>query len=379
MNWTISAEVPAGNIIVDRIEDDAAYIRQDQRGSTTRWFYWRFAVRGAQGRTLRFEFTDWDVIGTRGPCVSRDGGRSWHWLGRQAHPAPAFTYAFAPSDTDVQFCFCLPYLQADLDAFLARSGEGIRPGVLCRSPAGREVETLSVGAPAAAHRVLLTARHHACESSASFVLEGLLHAVAHAPPGAPEAWLRQEAHLLAVPFVDKDGVEDGDQGKDRHGHDHNRDYIATPRYPQTAALMQLAAGPFPPEVTVDLHCPWIHGEYNEWIYQVGSPFPDNWRAQRRFGRILERQAPAPLPYAQQDDLPWGQRWNAGPITDEQCSCTKWMARRPGVRLATSIEVPYANVRDVLVTPDALRAFGGQLAQALALFLQAPPAEADESE
>ena len=34
----------------------------------------------------------------------------------------------------------------------------------------------------------------------------------------------KEFKILCVPFVDFDGVVDGDQGKGRNSHDHNRDY-----------------------------------------------------------------------------------------------------------------------------------------------------------
>lgn len=370
MTWGISIDVPAGNLIVGRIEKDHARIRQDQRGSTQRWFYWRFAVRGAAGRTIRFEFTDWDVIGTRGPAVSRDGGRSWNWLGRECCGPNSFTHTFGANDSDVQFCFCLPYLQWNLDMFLARRGDGIQRDVLCRSRAGREVEMLIIGPPDAKHRVILTARHHACESSASFVLEGLLDAVAHAAPDTPQDWLRQNALVVAMPFVDKDGVEAGDQGKARDGHDHNRDYIPAPVYPETAAIMRLVRDGFRPDVAIDLHSPWIRGPHNECIYQVGCPNNADWEAQQRFARVLELQPATALPYSHEDDLPWGKEWNTEPATETACTCRKWMAAHATL-LSTSFEIPYANVGDVTVTPDNLREFGGRLAAAIGAFLQTP--------
>ena len=38
-------------------------------------------------------------------------------------------------------------------------------------------------------------------------------------------WFRRNVEVLAIPFMDKDGVEEGDQGKNRKPRDHNRDYI----------------------------------------------------------------------------------------------------------------------------------------------------------
>ena len=54
----IDADFPGGNIIVEQIEGDTARVRPDLRDTNGIWFYWAFRVRGAQGRTIKFEFTD---------------------------------------------------------------------------------------------------------------------------------------------------------------------------------------------------------------------------------------------------------------------------------------------------------------------------------
>ena len=76
--------------------------------------------------------------------------------------------------------------------------------------------------------------------------------------------------MLAIPFMDRDGVEDGDQGKNRTPHDHNRDYNERPLYPEVSALMKLGES-LKPRVLVatDLHCPHIRGEWNDRVYLVG--------------------------------------------------------------------------------------------------------------
>lgn len=81
--FTIDAQFPGGNIIVDRIEGDQAFIRPDLRDTDGNWFYWCFRVRGAQNRTVRFEFTEQSPIAARGPAVSVDDGLTWRWLGRE--------------------------------------------------------------------------------------------------------------------------------------------------------------------------------------------------------------------------------------------------------------------------------------------------------
>ena len=126
------------------------------------------------------------------------------------------------------------------------------------------------------HRVFLTARHHACEALASYVLEGLMDAVlADQQDGA---WLREHVEFMVVPLVDKDGVEDGDQGKNRKPHDHNRDYIQT-IYPSvreiTRRVPDWSQGKL--AITFDLHCPHIRGPHNEVIYFVGGRDAAIWK------------------------------------------------------------------------------------------------------
>ncbi|MDE2828525.1 MAG: hypothetical protein OXN20_00240 [Gemmatimonadota bacterium] len=115
----IDCDFPGGNIIAERIDGDDVFVRQDLRDTDRDWFYWYFRVRGAAGRTVRFHFTGSNVIGTRGPGMSEDGGVTWRWLGNDAVDGQSFVYAFANDADEVRFSFGMPYVQADLDRFLA--------------------------------------------------------------------------------------------------------------------------------------------------------------------------------------------------------------------------------------------------------------------
>lgn len=100
----VDANYPGGNIIVERIEGDAVYLRPDLRDTQGWWFYWSFRVREAQGRTLTFRFSGDDPIGVRGPAVSTDGGRNWSWLGLEAVQDASFKYTFSANAEEVRFC-----------------------------------------------------------------------------------------------------------------------------------------------------------------------------------------------------------------------------------------------------------------------------------
>jgi len=220
----VDCDFPGGNIIVDGVEGDTVAIHQDLRDTEGDWFYWYFRVRGAAGRTLTFQFTRGNVIGVRGPAVSTNGGKTWFWLGSESVTDASFRYAFPEDAEEVRFCFAMPYLETNLREFLERRAGNphLKVDVLCRSRKGREVELLHLGRldGRCDHRVLLTCRHHACEMMASYSLEGIMEEVlADTEEGR---WLREHVEFLVVPFVDKDGVEDGDQGKNRRPHDHNR-------------------------------------------------------------------------------------------------------------------------------------------------------------
>lgn len=378
--WTLpggaqlDAAFPGGNILVDRSDGDFVYLRQDLRDTEGWWFWWCFRVRGAAGRGLTFQFTNKDVIGTRGPAVSTDGGLSWAWLG--AGTKAGFYYAFPPHAEEVRFAFAIPYLESDLERFVARqaTSSSLRVEELCRTDRGRRAEYLRAGGldGQAPYCLLLAARHHACECIANFELEGILEAVL--ADSAEGAWFREKVEVLAIPFVDKDGVEDGDQGKNRRPRDHNRDYTDPSVHATVRAIRSLVPGwsRGRPLLTLDLHCPYMSGTYNEHVYFVGQDSPRQWQEVTRLAQILEKDLRGPVPYAAADNLPFGKAWNTGGNWTAGNNFARWSQALPGSRLGGSIEFPYANVKDWTVAPDGVRAFGHDLARAIRRYLEGTP-------
>jgi len=371
----LDADYPGGNILVERMDGDKIHIRQDLRDTSTWWFWWNFRVRGAAGRTLTFQFAGENPIGVLGPALSRDDGGSWSWLGAESAQGALFRYAFAPQESSVRFAFAVPYQQSDFDAFVAAHQERVTRGQLqisrlCQSRKGRPVPLIHVAEPQGepSFRVLVTARHHACESMASFVLEGLLRAFLVDTESAD--WLRRHVELIAVPFVDCDGVADGDQGKNRTPRDHNRDYAGTSIYPETAAIRAMASAWVDGKLTValDLHCPWIRGPHNDVIYMVGSSLESVASEQKMFAEILERVRTGPLVYRAADNLPFGQAWNTATNFSQGMSFARWAGELEAVKLSTTFEIPYAAAGGTPVTPENARAFGQDLAAALRVYL-----------
>lgn len=369
----IDKNLPAGNIVLESMEGDTVYLQNEVRDTAGWWFYWAFRASGAAGRTLTFRFTNGDPVCTRGPCVSLDQGRTWRYAADSFTPR-AFTYTFPPDAREVWFAMGMVYTQRDWEAFLARhaaSGAFIETGTLCASPKGRVVERARVGCinRPPKYRVWLSARHHAAEMMASYVLEGILDAVlAETELGT---WLRDNVEFMVVPFVDKDGVEDGDQGKNRRPHDHNRDYTEF-LHPECAAITNWitthAQGKL--EIVLDIHCPWIRGTYNEWLYQVYTQDSENAAAQRRLGELLQEHQRGALDYRLANDLPFGQSWNTDANYSAGRSFKMWVLDCvPGNRISTTYEVPFATANTATVTREACREFGEDTAKVFRLFLQ----------
>jgi hypothetical protein len=365
----VSADFPGGNIIVEKIERDDVWLHQDLRDTPQFWFYWQFEARGAAGRTIRFHFTEGDVFGSRGPAVSHDVGTTWDWLGRSACDGDNFAFKFAPGDTQVRFAFAIPYTQTNLDAWLESQADNphLAVEILTRSPAGRDVELLRIGHlhEGPKHRVLITCRHHACESVANFVAEGLMTQVLSGQDEA--AWLRENIEFVVIPFMDKDGVEDGDQGKLRHPHDHWLDYSGEARYAEVRALRARFAERLQPvDVALDFHCPYLRDNA---IYFATGPDQGIAENATRFRAALEAVQLGSLRYAPGHDLSFGSGWNRPETYQDLRSFMHWAEDLPEAKLVATLEIPYAAVGTETVTPDAARQFGADLANSLARFLR----------
>ena len=366
----ISTDFAGGNIFIERITPDTIWLRPDLRDTNGEWFYWYFKVSGIKGKTLTFRFTRDNVFTSFGPAYSINHNNAWKWLGGESVIENSFTFAFQESDTIAFFCTAFPYTQINFHEFIGRlkSDSGVILDTLCRTRKHRFVEELWISPEKEVqNKVLITARHHACEMMASYVLEGLVETVLE-DPGLID--LRASTQFRIIPFVDKDGVEEGDQGKNRIPRDHNRDYNKSSIYATTSALRdkipEWSEGKL--KIALDLHCPWISGDYNEWIYLVGSSNPENEREQIVFSKLIEKHSKGALRFYHSDFLPFGEAWNKSENYDQGMSFTGWAQSMEGNKLSTTLEFPYANVLGAQVSRDNAREFGKTIAYAIRDYL-----------
>ena len=177
-------------------------------------------------------------------------------------------------------------------------------------------------------------------------------------------WLREHCDFFIVPFTDKDGVEDGDQGKNRKPHDHNRDYIKR-IYPEIQAITEQTPVWLngKPLFWLDIHCPGLRGDYIHFTHDCFTE--DLWNTQQKFTKILEAEKKGPLPYNAARTLPFTSTSNLAAPGFQKCG--NWGGSLPNVIFASSLEIPYANASGAVVDADSARALGRDLMRAIRVF------------
>ena len=345
-----------GNIRVLSIEDNVIKLTNEMRDTQGDWFYWAFCIEGAQGRTLTFHFTN-NRIGYFCPAVSHDL-KNWRWLDKgfsiDTPQGDSFTYTFGPDEDKVYFAHNMLYHPERFESFAAAHGLHIQ--TLCLSPKGRPVPYVTFGE--GKRTILLTSRHHACESTGDYVLEGVLTGLLKCPV--------PDTKVICVPFVDFDSVVDGDQGKNRAPYDHNRDYrVGQPAlYPETGAIRKLAE-----EnnlvLGIDFHSPWHKGENNDWVFIVQNN-PKKVPALNEMGFFFEASmTEGALQYRKSNDYPPNTGW-----TVEGTPCFgSYMHNYGGASLSFSLETTYFGEENNRFSQAGAVETGRCLAKAIGKFME----------
>jgi hypothetical protein len=338
---SIRTDFPGGNALIKTNAGSTVYLEPDLRGDRP-WFYWLFEAKALRSGEVTFVFPHKVIgflngaIGFQGPAISFDRGQSWDWMGTERVTKNKFTHAFEKAGDIVQFGVTIPYTEDDLKKFLRARKENphISQKKLTNSRKGRAVELIRIGKPGPGKKpVMITARHHAAETMASFVVEGILDEAMSEQSEAGRLFRIQHV-LFAVPLVDKDGVEEGDQGKNRKPHDHNRDYTDAPIYPEVQAIQQLHQQ----EQFVhalDVHCPTLVMDIHQVMYFVGAQIhpPKNLEKITAFAKAIKEHFPPNAPHG---PLVW--------LRDEtkiSPKSSRWFAFQEGMIMSATLEVPFS--------------------------------------
>ena len=285
-------------------------------------------------------------------------------------------FTFPARAEDVRFSVGMPYLRADLDQCLARhkGSPFLQIDTLTKTRKGREVPMMRIGdkTKKARYAVAITSRHHCSEMMASYTVEGLIEGAL--ADDAAGRWLRENVEFLFVPFMDTDGAEDGDQGKNRAPFDHNRDYAAVPaRYTEVAALKERvpAWSEGRPLVFLDLHDPALRSDIHESVHFLE---PEEQDQAARMGILcahLEREQQGPILYRQSSNLRFGAGYNTKFASPPPISAG-WARSLPNCILGCTMEIAYANAGGCEVNAHSARELGRDLAVALKNFLRDAP-------
>ena len=371
-NIEISSDFPGGNIVVHRVSGDTVWLEPDLSFTEGKWFYWYFKISNISGKRITFKFSHTDLFAKYGPAYSINNDQTWKWYGENRVENNSFSFSFSEQDTIAYYSVAFPYTEKNLYEFLTNlaNKELLIIDTLCLSPQKRTIEKITIPAlnNKPTFKVLITTRHHACEMMANYVVEGIIESVLNE---RDLEFLRENVEFLIIPFMDKDGVENGEQGKNRIPRDHNRDYIDQSVHNSTAALRTMVPGWSEGKamITLDIHCPWIKGKGNEFIYLVGNSDSIMEKKQKVFSKLLEEYSFGEIKLYHKDFLPFGVDWNTGNNYTKGISFSKWASTLEGIDLAASIEFPYSNVSGIQVSKDGARIFGKAIAYSIKDYLE----------
>lgn len=357
MTLEVCANFTTGNGLVVSADERKIALDRDLRDSTGDRWYWHVRLRSPTDQTITVEMARPLLLGQFGPALSTGG--DYAWQNAEQGSDSKFEVSLVGGST-IAMCATIPYGPDELQTFRTRLGRRVRWRTLVQTEGGRPVPMLTATTKQAKTVILLTARHHACEALASYVMEGAIHEFVRLRDlGDPVV---RSAELIAVPMVDLDGVCAGDQGKARSPWDHGRDYGPKSRYQPVLALRRLLLQDDRPIFALDLHTPGLRGDVEERSYVVTSGDTGDFERARDFLTVL--LSDAPVGELETQILVFDQDWNSSRSKSQRC-LSAWLRSRPNTRIALPIEYPNAVDRGLPVLPKDARRFGATLLCSLA--------------
>lgn len=350
MELRATASFPTGNGLVEIQPDGALTLDRDLRDSDGDRWYWHIRLHSPREMILPIILARPNLVGRYGPWVQTEGKAGW--LASVERTDQRFEIEL-PRDTTVDVCATVPYGDVEFDTFRRQTRARLCWESLTTTPIGCSVPYAHATTPNSEHSILLTARHHACEATASFVFEGAVLEFLRLREVCNPVALKTD--LIAVPMMDPDGVAAGDQGKGRQPWDHNRDYFFGSRYASVAALRSLVESGSTPLFALDFHTPGLRGDIEERTYIVASGDCEDIKAATD---LIERMRPAEL-----DLLVFQDDWNVA-TSQGQRSCSAWLRSLDRTRVALTVEYPNAVDRSLQVQPMSARKIGAALLRSL---------------
>ena len=228
-----------------------------------------FLLHARPGSKLTLEFRNLDNVWNGQPgsvagelktvTISEDG-RAWRTVPTESLPGNRVQLKLEMRGPKLYVARIEPYRLSDLDRLLAsiRGNRSVQISSIGRTVAGRDLEMIRIGDPAAPYRLFVRGRAHPWESGSSWVAQGLIQQLLK-PDEKAKQFLKVFS-LSILPMANKDGVARGGTRFNLNGKDLNRnwDAPADPQLvPENAALEQwlereIAAGRRP-HFAIELH------------------------------------------------------------------------------------------------------------------------------
>lgn len=345
----ITKNFKGGNIEVIDILGNDVFVNREVRDGTG-YFYWAFCVKNAGGKKLRFVFPYHTRVGRFGAAVSHDF-KNWKWSFTKeiVNEGDAFTYEFKEDENCVYFAHDMVYSEEKLKEFTQKNNIELKTFTTTKK--GRDVPYFTIGN--SEKIVVVTSRHHACESTGTYVLQGFAEGCIEKP--------LSNIKFLFVPFVDFDGVTDGDPGKNRLPYDHNRDYGDAPIYNETAKLREIAdSGNV--LMNFDFHSPHHDGGINDYPYIMKIPQTEN-NVYERISKALKEASEndgQSLTYTSVQDIEYGTEWNM----DDTPNAKNYFLKRTILKSSITMETPYFGLEDNMFTQEKAIKMGKHLYNAV---------------
>jgi len=372
MGLTVTTNIPCGNACNIEIRETAAvsevsFCPDPHGGPVALWFCLRVLRKETGGaETLRLVLKNiHNLLGGRDARsmrpVARYEGGDWERLGPGVNePEPDGrlhgAWSVPAPETWVDFAFCYPYGMAEVEALLRDTDGFFRADTIGVSQGGRPLIRLSndPGHEGSERPGLyLISRQHSGETPGSWVLDGVLRAVAGLGDAAPLVW--------TVPLTNMDGIEQGDYGKDNFPYDLNRAWGIPPMRNETLILqrdMHRWRRRCRPVLAMDFHAPG--GCETAGVYAFA---PDPGVVPERHRKVVSWlnviAAGLGKPYAADEFArvaAYASRWDTprfGDFCADQLGLTK-----------VSFETPYALCGDTVMTREEYAEVGRRIAAAV---------------
>jgi murein tripeptide amidase MpaA len=224
---SISADFDGGNIVVQQIIGDVAYleIRKDHMSDFYQWFY--FAVKGAKGRPVTLHITNcrhsaypdgWNNYQARYSAAAGE----WR-CAATSYAEGVLTIRHTPTADSLAFAYFAPYTMAQHAALIARAAacDGVTHHVLGQSLDGRSIDYLSIGT--GSKQVWLYGRQHPGETMAEWWMEGALEWLTD-PMNEAAQNLLDKATVHIIPNMNPDGSARGHLRTNACGANLNREW-----------------------------------------------------------------------------------------------------------------------------------------------------------